>query len=128
MDDRFHSVRPSIDDEDLRRAEERFRLVVESAPAAMVIVDQAARIVMVNRQTENWFGYSREELIGQAVEFLIPARFHEQHRTDRDGFLAAPRARPMGAGHELFGRRRDNSEFPGGHQPASDGDGGDARW
>ncbi len=67
---------------------------------------------MVNRQTENWFRYDREELITQAVECLIPSRFHDRHVNDRDKFLKAPQARPMGAGHELFGRRKDGTEFP----------------
>ncbi len=96
---------------ELQQAEERFRLVVEASPAAIVIVDHFGRIVLVNDQTENWFGYSRQELIGQEVELLIPHRFHEQHRGDRDGFLAESQARPMGAGHDLFARRKDDSEF-----------------
>ncbi|QDT31844.1 Sensor protein FixL [Thalassoglobus polymorphus] len=78
----------------------------------MVIVDRDGKIVMVNRQTENWFRYDRDELITQSVECLIPRRFHERHVSDRDKFLKAPQARPMGAGHDLFGRRKDGTEFP----------------
>jgi len=103
---------PINSESDLRRAEERFRLVVESSPAAMVIVDHSGRIVLVNRKTETWFGYDRAELIGQEVEVLIPERFHDRHRHDRDGYLRSPQSRPMGAGHDLFARRKDGSEFP----------------
>ncbi|MGD9855073.1 MAG: nitrogen regulation protein NR(II) [Planctomycetaceae bacterium] len=97
---------------DLRRAEERFQLVVESSPAAIVMVDAAGKIVLVNQQTESWFGYDRRDLIGQPIEILVPQRFHDRHRIDRDRFLAAPQARPMKAGHDLFARRKDGSEFP----------------
>lgn len=103
---------PNFDAEDLQQAAERFRLVVESSPAAMVIVDGQGVIAMVNRQTENWFGYERDELIGQCVECLVPHRFHQRHVTDCQGFLDAPSARPMGAGHELSGRRKDGTELP----------------
>jgi len=103
---------PIDNDTSLQRAEERFRLVVESSPVAMVIVDRAGRIVLLNQQTENWFGYARDELLGQEIERLVPERFHGRHRGDRNAFIAAPHARPMGAGRELFGRRRDGSEFP----------------
>lgn len=103
---------PNFDAENLQQAAERFRLVVESSPAAMVIVDRQGEIVMVNRQTENWFGYERDELIGNSVECLVPQRFHHRHVSDRDGFLTEPQARPMGAGHELFARRKDGSELP----------------
>ncbi len=102
----------SHENDEASRAEECFRLVVESSPAAMVIVDHSGRIALVNKQTENWFGYNRDELIGQEIEVLIPSRFHERHRDDRDGFLAAPQTRPMGAEHELFARRNDGTEFP----------------
>lgn len=99
-------------EEELRRAEERFRLVVESSPAGVVIVGTDGRIVHVNQTTENWFGYTRDELIGQEVEVLVPRRHHERHRQDRAEYLADPQTRLMGASRNLHGRRKDGSEFP----------------
>jgi len=92
--------------------DEIFRRLIEAAPDAMVVVDWEGVIVFVNLQTEGTFGYSRAELVGQPVEILIPERFRESHVARRTGFMQAPRARPMGSGLELFGRRKDGSEFP----------------
>ncbi len=100
-----------IDITERKQAEEKFRLAVEASPSAIVMVNQDGRVVLVNAQTERLFGYACEELIGQSVEILVPQRFRGEHCTHRGGFLAAPRARPMGAGRELFGRRKDGSEF-----------------
>jgi PAS domain S-box-containing protein len=96
----------------LRRSEEKFRSLVESAPDAVVIVDEDGRIQLVNGQTEELFGYRREDLLGETVEVLLPERLRAQHVCHRAGYLADPRTRPMGAGLELAGRRRDGSEFP----------------
>ena len=93
-------------------AESLFEALLESAPDAIVIVDPAGTIRIANRQIEQLFGYSRDELIGQPIETLLPERYHAQHVGHRAAYLAAPRTRPMGTGLELFGRRRDGSEFP----------------
>ncbi|MBI5039898.1 MAG: PAS domain S-box protein [Gammaproteobacteria bacterium] len=92
--------------------EHRFRELLESAPDAIVIVDHEGRIVLVNSQTEQRFGYLRSELNDQPVEILVPARFRQHHAGHRTGYLSAPSARPMGSGLDLFGRRKDGSEFP----------------
>jgi PAS domain S-box-containing protein len=96
----------------LRASEARFRGFVESAPDAVVIVDGKGRIQLVNAQTERMFGYKRDELLGRPMERLMPARFRRGHQAHRTHFSATPRARPMGMGLDLFGRRKDGSEFP----------------
>ncbi|WP_439596528.1 PAS domain S-box protein [Falsiroseomonas sp.] len=92
--------------------EERFRQVVEAAPNAMVMIDAAGQIEMVNAQAERVFGYRREEMLGQPVDMLVPAAFRAQHPKLRQAFLAQPRSRPMGAGRDLHALRKDGSEFP----------------
>ena len=86
--------------------------LLESAPDGMVIVNADGKIVVINSQTEILFGYSRQELIGQPVELLIPARLEHLHTKHRASFLAEPHVRPMGAGLELFGKRKNGIEFP----------------
>ena len=81
-------------------------------PDALVVTDQTGRILRVNAKTELLFGYSREQLLGQSVEMLIPARFRQGHAADRNRFSRAPRHRPMGAGLELFGIDSRGVEFP----------------
>ncbi|WDO10026.1 PAS domain S-box protein [Streptomyces murinus] len=93
-------------------AEERFRGLLEAAPDAMVIVDDTGVIRLVNAQTEALFGFRREELLGRPVELLVPHRFRDHHTRHRDGYAANRQVRPMGAGLELHGLRKDGSEFP----------------
>ncbi len=97
---------------DTEVADRKFRALLESAPDSIVIVDRNGRIAIVNHQVEQMFGYRRDELIGQPVEILIPERFHERHVGERTAYIAHPRTRPMGAGLQLFARRKDGTEFP----------------
>jgi PAS domain S-box-containing protein len=95
-----------------RQAGEKFRGFVESAPDAVVIVSRDGEIVLINSQTEKLFGYSREELLGQPVEKLVPQSVHADHPGFRTKYFTEPRARPMGAGLSLFGLHKDGHEFP----------------
>lgn len=94
-----------------KQAEEQFRLVVESSPNGMLMVDERGTILLVNRQVEQLFGYERAELIGQPVEMLMPQRVRSQHACDRDEFFAHSELRAMGKGRDLYGVRKDGQEF-----------------
>jgi len=94
------------------RDEEQVRLAIEAAPSAMLMVDQEGKMVLVNSQAEKYFGYTRDELLGKSVEMLIPIRFRGSHPRYRAEFFGTPQVRRMGAGRDLFGLRKDGSEFP----------------
>ena len=96
----------------LRRSEERLRALFEYSPDAIVVTDREGRIAEVSEQLKKMFGYDREELAGQPIEILIPERFRNSHTKHRAAYSAAPRVRTMGAGLDLYGRRKDGSEFP----------------
>ncbi|MCH8135355.1 MAG: PAS domain S-box protein [Proteobacteria bacterium] len=93
-------------------SETYFRNLLESAPDAMIIVDDKATMTIVNNQAEKMFGYEREELLGESIEMLLPHRFQQGHVEHRNGYYNDPHLRPMGVGVELVGRRKDGSEFP----------------
>ncbi len=95
-----------------KRADERFRVAVESSPNGMLMIDANGHIVLVNREIERMFGYSREILLGERIEILVPERFRDVHPVHRAAYFAAPETRAMGAGRELFGCRADGTEFP----------------
>jgi hypothetical protein len=97
---------------DRKQAEERFRLAVEAAPAAMLMVDSAGTIVLANALAEQMLGYGRNEIVGLPIERLVPARFREQHVEYRTNYVGAARQRPMGAGRDLYAVRKDGSEVP----------------
>ena len=101
-----------IDITERKKIEERFRLIVESAPYAMILVNDQGKMIFVNHETEKLFKYTRNQLIGSQVEMLIPIRVRGMHPQFRDVFHKKPKMRAMGEGRELFAVRRDGSEFP----------------
>ena len=98
--------------DELSKAENKFRKLLESAPDAMVIVNREGIIRLVNAQTEKIFQFKREELIGKPVEMLIPGEFAKNHSGHRNNYFADPKIRSMGIGLELYGMRKNGDKFP----------------
>ncbi|MGA7793860.1 MAG: sigma 54-interacting transcriptional regulator [Candidatus Acidiferrales bacterium] len=98
--------------EAVRRSEAQFRALFEFSPDAIIASDGEGRITEVNARVESMFGYQRGELVGKSIDILVPERFRHTHPARRKDYASAARVRPMGAGLELYGRRKDGSEFP----------------
>jgi PAS domain S-box-containing protein len=101
-----------VDISERKQAEEKFQLAVEGSPSGVVMINKDGAILLLNAATERMFGYRREELLGQSVDILVPARFRDIHPEHRKYFAAAPDQRSMGTGRDLFGLRRNGTEFP----------------
>jgi PAS domain S-box-containing protein len=95
-----------------KQAEDRFRLLVETAPTGILICDEQGHITEANAQLQRMFGYTREELVGQSVEMLVPEQHRGGHVGHRAAYVNSPQTRPMGVGMELRGRRKDATTFP----------------
>jgi len=97
---------------DAKLVESQYRDLLESTPDAIIMANQTGRIVLANSQAERLFGYERGEMLGTLVEVLLPSRYRGGHVAHRSGYFGQPRTRSMGAGLELYGLRKDGSEFP----------------
>jgi PAS domain S-box-containing protein len=105
---RKHATAPRVQS----RGDDLFRVAFESSPSGMVMVDASGTIILVNREIERLFGYSRDELLGKSIDMLVPRTMRDEHPAYRTDFYAHPQSRSMGTGRDLFGLRRDGSEVP----------------
>jgi PAS domain S-box-containing protein len=103
---------PEVGAGGIRLSADLLRQVIEASPTAMMMVDDEGRLLLVNAQVERLFDFRREELVGRPVEILVPARYRLRHPHFRAEFFVEPRARPMGAGRDLYGLRKDGIEVP----------------
>ena len=95
-----------------RRATDTYRIAVEAAPNAMMLVAPGGKIFWINAQAERLFGYSRDELVGQSINMFVPERFRQKHSEQCSEFFLHPQVRTMGTGRDLWGLRKDGSEMP----------------
>jgi len=102
----------AVDVTAVKHADERVRFAVEAAPNAMVMANDQGHITLLNAQAERVFGYDRDELLGRSIDVLVPGSLRSAHAAYRDGYLSRPSARTMGAGRDLYGRRKNGSDFP----------------
>ena len=98
--------------EDYEKARERYEKLLDSAPDAMLFVNDKSKIILVNAQFERIFGYSQYEIIGKTLNILVPDRYKRAHRKLVQSFFQNPKVRPMGAHFEIYARKKDESEFP----------------
>ena len=112
VDEELFVLSAIVDISERKHAEEMFRLAVDACPSGMVMIDKAGKIIMINAEIARLFGYTSEELIGHRVEILVPERLRNRHVQHRWEFAMRPETRRMGAGRELFGLRKDGTEFP----------------
>lgn len=98
--------------QEVQESKQMFERFFESAPDAVLVTDQQGGITDLNRQAQVMFGYTRQELLGQSIELLVPERQREAHRAQRDNYLGTPKMRPMGEGLELYARRKDGGQVP----------------
>jgi len=112
IDAHLSALRSAARDAAAPGKENLLNAIIEGSPYAKVVVNQQGRITLINAQTELLFGYTRDELLGQSIELLVPERFRSHHPRLRETFNKDPVARPMGAGRDLYGRRKDGSEVP----------------